>query len=212
MALADNGRFELIEASCIPSGVSDAWVSVSGDASIIDSLVGKGITVHRLSARSNLPITIDYATPDTLGPDRIAAACAAWELCGKACVVIDAGTCITIDYVDASGTFSGGAILPGICMRNKAMHNFTSRLPLIKIDNRNLVYTGKSTEDSLWAGIATATKFEIEGFVSYYRQHKGVGHVYVTGGDADLVASWTDAECVQDMVLKGLLQVSNRES
>lgn len=212
MALAENGRFELIDASCIPAGVSDAWVSVSGNPSEIDLLVAKGISVHRLSAQSDLPIAIDYDTPSTLGPDRIAAACAAWSLCEKACVVVDAGTCITIDYVDRCGTFSGGAILPGICMRNRAMHNFTSRLPLINIDNRDLVYTGKSTDDSLWAGIATAVKFEIEGFVSYYREHGGVDNVYVTGGDAERVASWVGAQCVPDMVLKGLLQVSNRES
>lgn len=212
MALAENGRFELIDASQLPSGVTDAWVSVSGNPSIIDKLEDMGVSVHQLSANSDLPIHIDYATPSTLGPDRIASACAAWSLCGNACVVIDAGTCITVDYVDSSGTFAGGAILPGIYMRNKAMHNFTSRLPLINIDNRDLVYTGKSTHDSLWAGVATATKFELEGFVAYYRQHGGVDKVYVTGGDAEIVASWIGAECVKDMVLKGLLQVSNRES
>ncbi len=212
MAIVKNGHMEILSSPVVPSGVSEAWVSATGDAALINQLIESDITVYQLSANSNLPIAIDYSTPHTLGSDRIAAACAAWSLCNSACIVIDAGTCITIDYVDANATFEGGAILPGICMRNKAMHNFTSRLPLININNRDLVYTGKSTDECIWAGIATAVKFEIEGFVSHYRQYNRNAKVYISGGDAERIASWIDAEQVQDMVLKGLFEVSNRKS
>lgn len=79
-----------------------------------------------------LPIALDYLTPETLGADRVAAACGAWKLSGgRPCVVIDAGTCITIDYLDASGTYRGGAILPGISMKFRSLHTFTAKLPLL---------------------------------------------------------------------------------
>ena len=85
-----------------------------------------------LSSETPLPIHLDYKTPQTLGPDRIAAACGAWSLHrGEACLVIDAGTCITVDFVDGGGTYHGGAIMPGLRMNLQALHTFTAKLPLI---------------------------------------------------------------------------------
>ena len=135
-----------------------------------------------------LPIGIDYATPQTLGPDRVAAACGAWIISGgKACVVIDAGTCITIDYLDASGTYRGGAILPGISMKFRALHTFTAKLPLLEERGETIV-TGRDTRQSIMAGVLTATHYAVEGFVNHYRQLSPDVQVIVTGGDARQVA------------------------
>ena len=151
-----------------------------------------------------LPIALDYLTPETLGADRVAAACGAWKLSGgKPCVVIDAGTCITIDYLDASGTYRGGAILPGISMKFRSLHTFTAKLPLLGLkeeipgqarnEERSVgayhrvrpEVTGRSTAQSIMSGVLTATRFAVEGYVDYYRREEPGVVVFLTGGDAE---------------------------
>ena len=78
-----------------------------------------------------LPIKNLYATPHTLGVDRLAAACGAHTLYPNTdCLVIDAGTCINYEFVNKKGEYLGGAISPGIRMRFDAMHQGTARLPI----------------------------------------------------------------------------------
>ena len=139
-----------------------------------------------------LPIGIDYATPHTLGPDRIAASCGAKAMTeGRGCVIIDAGTCITIDYLDASGVYRGGAILPGIEMKFRALHTFTAKLPLI--DNMETpaecAPLGRTTAESMAAGVLAATRYEVEGFVSHYRRMSPRLNVILTGGAAPRLAT-----------------------
>ena len=143
--------------------------------------------VHLLSPSSRLPIKIDYATPHTLGADRIAAACGAWKhRKGETSVVIDAGTCITVDLLDNSGTYRGGAILPGITMKFRALHTFTAKLPLLdNSDSLGAPLTGRTTEQSIVAGVVTATRFAVDGFIRHYRNQYGHLGVVLTGGDAD---------------------------
>ena len=151
--------------------------------------------VHLLSSESRLPIAIDYATPRTLGPDRIAAACGAWKLRQESgwrggCIIVDAGTCITVDWLDAGGVYRGGAILPGLEMKFHALHTFTEKLPLLKLtDCPTQPLTGRSTEESMQAGVLTATRFALEGFVAHYRAADPEAHLLLTGGDADRLAS-----------------------
>lgn len=163
-----------------------AIVCASGNADL-RPLTLTGRPVHLLSHTSKLPIAIDYATPETLGADRIASACGAWRLHPYAnSLIIDAGTCITVDFVDASGTYRGGAILPGIDMKFHALHTFTARLPLLEnVTGEQNVVTGRSTDQSITAGVLTATRFGVEGFVRHYRSLHGLVNVLVTGGDAE---------------------------
>ena len=143
--------------------------------------------VHIVTHRSRLPIALDYATPDTLGADRIAAACGAWAAHpGCNCLIVDAGTCITIDFVDSGGTYRGGAILPGLAMKFRALHTFTAKLPLLdNIDAQNAILTGRSTRESIQAGVVTATRLAVQGFANQYRKAYGDLHVMLTGGDAE---------------------------
>ncbi|MCQ2295823.1 MAG: type III pantothenate kinase [Bacteroidales bacterium] len=143
--------------------------------------------VHILSAETSLPIGVDYETPQTLGADRVAAACGARRLGeGRACVVVDAGTCITIDYIDAAGVYRGGAILPGMEMKFRALHTFTAKLPLLSdVGFDEAPLTGRSTRASMAAGVLTATRFEVEGFVARYRAEAPECDVLLTGGDAE---------------------------
>jgi len=91
-----------------------------------------------------------YGTPQTLGIDRLVAVMGAHCLYpGNDNLVIDAGTCITYDYVDAGGNYYGGSISPGLQMRYKAMHNYTSALPLVNADDNFNQKFGTDTESAM---------------------------------------------------------------
>lgn len=192
-----------------------AAVCASGHA-CLGKLEATGRPLLRLSHTTPMPITLDYATPSTLGPDRIAAACGAWKLMGgKNCVIIDAGTCITIDFLDCHGCYHGGAILPGVDMKFHALHTFTAQLPLLEnVDGHGSIVTGRSTAESITAGVLTATRFAVEGFLRHYRAAYGPVAVLLSGGDAPrLVAEPTPllqtAQILPHIVLTGLNTILN---
>jgi len=139
-----------------------------------------------LDASTPLPIAIGYRSPATLGADRVAAACGAWARhAGQDCLVVDAGTCITVDYLSADGTYHGGAIMPGLRMNLQALHTFTAKLPLIDIDGvTKAPVLGRSTEESIVAGTLGATMLALAGYVALYREKSPALRVLLTGGDA----------------------------
>lgn len=139
-----------------------------------------------LTAERTLPIRLGYKTPQTLGADRIAAACGAWSLHrGQACLVIDAGTCITVDFIDDGGTYHGGAIMPGLQMNLQALHTFTAKLPLVDITGvTKAPVLGRTTEESIVAGTLGATLLALAGYVAAYREKSPALRVLLTGGDA----------------------------
>src|SRR6267142_7273502 len=121
-----------------------------------------------LSHQLPLPIKILYTTPETLGVDRIAAVCGAVEIFpNQDCLVIDAGTCTTYEFVDHAGNYYGGGISPGIAMRFEAMHHFTSRLPLVQ-PALLAPLVGDSTESSMQSGVINGVRAEVEGIIQKY--------------------------------------------
>lgn len=137
----------------------------------------------QLTSSTKLPLGIAYDTPATLGVDRIAAACGAASLFPRTnSVVIDMGTCITYDFVSASGNFEGGAIAPGLRMRFAAMHQFTARLPQVEPVAAPPL-TGKSTIQSMQSGVMNGVLEEINGFVSRYQSQYGQVTTVACGGD-----------------------------
>jgi type III pantothenate kinase len=134
-----------------------------------------------------LPFKNNYGTPQTLGVDRIALAAAAVKVYpGQDVLVIDAGSCITYDFVNEDGSYLGGSISPGINMRYKAVHTFTEKLPLL-VPTLPLVTIGKSTDQSIHSGILQGIVFEIEGFSAMYRKKYPNLTVILTGGDAEFL-------------------------
>ncbi len=164
-----------------------------------------------LTAETHLPIRLDYKTPQTLGPDRIAAACGAWSLHhGEACLVIDAGTCITVDFLAADGVYHGGAIMPGLGMSLKALHDGTARLPLVSLEGVDRAPAlGRSTEESILAGTLGATLLALAGYVALYREKCGKLNVLLTGGDAQrlIKAGATGWEYQPTLTLIGLNEI-----
>ncbi len=136
-----------------------------------------------LNSSLPLPIKLAYATPLTVGVDRIAAACGASFLYPKEnCLVIDAGTCINYEFLDRNNTYRGGAISPGISMRFEAMHTFTSRLPLVKsIVESKLI--GDSTESCMQSGVLNGVLAEVNGIILQYKDLYPDIRVILSGGD-----------------------------
>jgi type III pantothenate kinase len=162
-----------------------------------------------LSYQLPLPVTILYATPQTLGVDRIAAVCGAVEIFpNQDCLVIDAGTCITYEFVDHLGNYYGGGISPGIAMRFEAMHHFTSRLPLVQpVLHAPLV--GDSTETSMQSGVINGARAEVEGIVQKYQDQYSNLKVILCGGDAVFFENQFNAPLFvsPDLVLIGLNRI-----
>lgn len=130
-----------------------------------------------------LPFRNNYATPETLGKDRLAAVAGAfYEFPAQNVLVIDAGTCITYDILTAEGTYEGGTISPGIRMRYKAMNAFTQNLPLLETQEEAPL-TGKSTAASMHSGVNNGIIQEAEGMIAQYSSHYDNLHIVLTGGD-----------------------------
>lgn len=133
---------------------------------------------------TELPIVNKYASPETLGLDRLAGACAANSIFPNTNVLcIDMGTCITFDFLNEEGEYMGGGISPGINMRFKALHTFTAQLPLIQAEGRMPKLIGDTTDQSIKSGVMNGTVQEIVGIISLYQQnYKGL-QVLMCGGD-----------------------------
>ena len=142
----------------------------------------------RLTHETPLPITLGYATPHTLGCDRIATAVGAWtHLKGQADVlVIDAGTAITYDLVTANGHFEGGNIAPGMALRFQALHEHTGRLPLVSHEG-NLPVIGYDTETAIRSGVMLGLIGEIKSYIALLQIEHPDLKVFLTGGDAQLL-------------------------
>lgn len=170
-----------------------------------------GLAIDILDSDTPLPIALNYKTPKTLGADRIANVCGAWALHpGSASLVIDAGTCITVDFVDGGGTYHGGAIMPGLRMNLQALHNFTEKLPLIDItESTKVTILGRSTEESIVSGTLGATMLALAGYVTLYKEKAGELHVLLTGGDAATLANAgaTSWEHVEWLTMIGLNEI-----
>lgn len=141
-----------------------------------------------LDSKTNLPFVNLYKTPKTLGVDRIALVCASIEQFPKNnCLIIDAGTCITYDFVSDSNNYLGGAISPGIRMRYTALNNFTANLPLLDTELPQNI-TGYSTNESIHSGVVNGVLKEIDGVIQEYK-HKYLDlTVILTGGDANFLS------------------------
>jgi type III pantothenate kinase len=180
--------------------------SVSRDAKEISEWAVHTQNKFILTSTLPLPIKNAYATPATLGVDRIAGVCGAHQLYpNQPALVIDAGTCVTYDFIDETGLYSGGAISPGLTMRFQAMHTLTAKLPLVK-PVANPPLTGNSTETSMQSGVIFGMIKEIEGIISLYEQKYPDLRVILCGGDALFFENKLKASifAVPELVLIGL--------
>lgn len=138
----------------------------------------------RFGSASSSKIKNHYKTPQTLGLDRYAAIIGVSFLYpNQNCLVIDAGTCITYDFVDAERNYSGGSISPGLRMRFKAMNSFTGRLPLVEPEADWAMAYGNDTNSSLLSGVQNGIIYEMLGFINSYHLSWPDLKVVLCGGD-----------------------------
>ena len=172
------------------------------------SLNVPGVNIE-LSHTTPLPIRIIYSTPETLGRDRIAAACGAHFLfTEKNLLIVDAGTCITMDILLKNGTYLGGNIAPGVSMRLRAMHDYTAKLPLVEKAWPSLPF-GDSTVNALQNGACLGAVMEINGILHQAKNAFGAVFIVITGGDAPFLVEKLESEIFvePELVVKGLFKI-----
>lgn len=142
----------------------------------------------KLNNQLNFPFENCYHTPNSLGGDRLAlAAAASFYYPNKNVLIIDAGTCITYDLINASNQYLGGGISPGIAMRYKSLNYFTSRLPLLDSKNDSELI-GTDTNRSIESGVINGVISEIDGIISQYMMEFDDLTVVLTGGDSEFLS------------------------
>jgi len=157
------------------------------DKNTFDFLKNK-VKVYEISRQDRFPFQNLYSTPETLGLDRmILASGAVLQYPNQNRLVIDAGTCITYDFINDQNQYLGGAISPGIRLRYESLHQFTAKLPLLtKKQPEDII--GNSTNESIHSGVINGIANEIDGFIEAYQSQYAKFIIILTGGDADFLA------------------------
>jgi len=152
-----------------------------------------------------VPVRNLTTAPEETGIDRLLAACAAYRKTGAATIVIDAGSAVTIDYVDAAGGFHGGVILPGAAMNIRALHRYAEQLPRVRLRKpRRLI--GRNTEEAMCAGCHYGLLGAVSGIIGRMKRETAADAVIVTGGAGETVAEELGPEASYHpfLVLEGL--------
>lgn len=163
--------------------------------------------IEALFIRDDLPLPMDLAieNPDEVGTDRVCSAAGAFDRLKTACAIATFGTAITVDCVSDDGRFLGGAILPGLRMSCRALHEFTARLPLIAPAAPDEVI-GRSTQDAILNGVVHGAIGAVRELVERYATTlKRWPTLVMTGGDAPLLMPLVDFvdAVVPDLALIG---------
>jgi type III pantothenate kinase len=159
--------------------------TVRGSAETWFSILEQQVKVVYFNRSMAHGVQNHYGTPQTLGLDRLAAVLGARHLFpADDNLVIDAGTCITYDGVDAGANYYGGSISPGLNMRYKALQHYTAVLPLVEADPDFAGYYGNNTVNAIRSGVQNGLLYEIEGFIKSYQKQARHLNIILTGGDS----------------------------
>ena len=157
----------------------------------------KQLNVHIITHKTTFPFYNKYETPHSLGIDRmVLASGAVLNFPKQNRLVIDAGTCITYDFIDENDNYLGGAISPGIRLRYESLHNYTAKLPLLSLElfeeqsknSEQHEFIGNSTSNSIHFGVLNGVQNEIEGFIAQYQRVYPKFIIILTGGDTEFLA------------------------
>jgi type III pantothenate kinase len=191
IALVQNGVIQLVKRfslddfslSKLDRNIPLACSSVIGQY-LLEQVRAYFISVFEITTMVQLPFSMAYRSPQTLGIDRLCNA-AALSIQNKEHprLAIDLGTCIKFDFLDATNCYLGGSISPGLQMRSKAMAHFTAQLPEVAaLPTQQLI--GTNSTESLEIGTYLGWQKEIEGLLATYKQAYPDLLVFLTGGDA----------------------------
>jgi type III pantothenate kinase len=171
---------------------------------IVETVTGKRI--QWVGEEVDLPINVLTETPADTGVDRVLNVAAAFEQMQKACVVVDAGTAVTISLCNDRGEFLGGAIAPGASMMLESLHENTAKLPQVALSVPREPF-GRSTEQAILHGVYHGIRGMIKELVENYATELGQWpEIIATGGDAPkLFEGWELIHAIApDLTLYGI--------
>lgn len=179
MANLERRPVHAIVASVVPERLGEI-------AGTLEGLVRRPALV--VGADVPLPMNLDVEQPERVGSDRVCAAAAAFEALGQCCVVASFGTALTIDAVGDDGVFLGGAILPGLGLAARSLHEHTALLPSIEMSDPPPL-PARNTEAAMIAGIVYGAIGALREITERMAERFGKWPpLILTGGDAERVA------------------------
>jgi type III pantothenate kinase len=177
-------------------------------------LRGQGHAVGIIASYQDVPIKIALDHPEGVGLDRLLNAAASNTRRGpdEAAIIVDAGSAVTVDWVDPTGAFCGGAIFPGLRLMALALHDYTAQLPVVEV-RQPVEPPGTSTVAAIEVGILHAWAGGVEKLVAKLRGREK-SRVYLTGGDAGLLAKAVtfEGQLWPEMTLHGIRLAGRREA
>ncbi|MEM9281923.1 MAG: type III pantothenate kinase [Verrucomicrobiota bacterium] len=199
--LLDSWEFKsVVLASVVPASVP-MLLEACGKAPVI-----------KVSYTTKIGIEIDFPAPETVGADRLAnAAAMVSELSGTGAVVVDFGTAVTFDIIDARPAYIGGVIAPGLDAMRHYLHQKTALLPEIELEKPEEAI-GKSTVHAMQSGAYHGYRGLTREILNQVIEELDCpAKVIATGGYASLIASGLPEIDLVDpqLTMKGLLRVAN---
>lgn len=167
----------------------------------------RGGGVYRFGRDLAIPIQTALDDESTVGQDRLLDALGAFTRAKQACIVIDAGTAITVDFVDGQGVFQGGVIAPGLAMMLASLHEHTAALPRLAVEPPPAEPWGKDTRRAMLGGVHAAARGLVHLQINRYAEAYGAyPQVVATGGDARALFENDDLveHIVPDLTLLGI--------
>lgn len=173
------------------------------------AIAAEGLDVQRFGRDMVIPIThaLDDGGARTVGQDRLLCAIGAFALTGQACVVVDLGTAMTVDFVDGAGVFHGGAIAPGLGMMLRSLHEYTDALPQVEYRMpEETEHFGKNTPDAMRLGVTAMVNGAVRWLAERYALHyEAYPRIVATGGDIGVLEADGLVETfVPDLQLVGI--------
>ena len=203
--------------SLLPWWIGSVQRSVA--AKLVVWLRDRGVDRITLLASGDLPLSVALPRPDMVGIDRLLNALAVNRLKtpSRPAVIVSLGTAITVDLVSAEGTFLGGAILPGIGMSARALHEFTDLLPLLDMQSlaEPPAAVGTNTIEAMRSGIYWGAIGAVRTLIDRLAlQVAERPQVFLTGGAAPAVATLIDpqAEFVPSLVISAIALVGTKSA
>jgi type III pantothenate kinase len=179
------------------------------DRSLIEYLDTNFKVSIELSEKTPVPIKNLYKSPATLGHDRLAAVVGAISIFpGSNILIIDIGSAVTFDFINSKSEYHGGNISPGMIMRFRALHEFTSNLPF-EYPHDNQKFMGSETQEAIISGVQNGLIFELDGYIRRFSEKEKELKVILTGGDAEFFAEKISNKVITDpnITLKGLNRI-----
>jgi len=176
----------------------------------IETLLAAHTQFHKLSHLTKVRLTTPVGKPETIGADRLALTEGAIHFYpGRNNLVIALGTCITYNFINKYGEFTGGGISPGLMMRLKSLNHYTAKLPVIE-PSSNAPLIGYDTATNILSGVILGMSYEIDGFIDEYARKFDNFNVVLTGGDIVHLASHLKNKIFADpeLIFKGLYAIS----